>query len=180
MYCSTCGASATPGLRYCKGCGERFIETNPLAETAPSPVPTRIGGAAWAIAMATTAITLGGLGIVFSHVEDIVSPRGGTNIPRHPGEFIPISIVMTVFGTTAVFFIVFMLIRLFIRLMNLPPEPSRSAKNKQPIINQYRPTHMNVPTPPQIQAPPMSVPSVTEHTTRNFDPVYSREQGERK
>jgi hypothetical protein len=180
MYCSTCGVLATPGLRYCKGCGERFIDTNPLLETAPPQASSSKGGAAWAIAMATTAITLGGLGIIFSHVVNIVSPRWGAGIPRNPGETIPIAILMIVFGTTAVSIIVFMLIRLFIRLMNLPPEPKRTAKNSQPIADQFRSTHMNVPPPPQIQAPPISRPSVTEHTTRNFDPVYSREHGERE
>lgn len=181
MYCSSCGAQATFGLRYCKRCGENLIDTNPLVENAPPSAPSRINGAAWAIALATTAITLGGLGIVFSHVTDIVTPppwAGG--IPRHPGEFIPVAIPMIVFGTTAIFLIVFMLIRLFIRLMNLPPEPSRSAKDRQPIANQYRPAQMNVAPPPQIQAPQIAVPSVTEHTTRNFDPVYSREQNERE
>jgi hypothetical protein len=181
MYCSSCGAQATFGLRYCKRCGENLIDTNPLVETAPPPAPSRIGGAAWAIALATTAITLGGLGIVFSHVTDIVTPPPWAgNIPRHPGEFIPVAVPMIVFGTAAIFFIVFMLIRLFIRLMNLPPEPSRSDKRNHHSGNQYRPSQVSTPTPQQIQAPPMAVPSVTEHTTRNFDPVFSREHSDRE
>jgi hypothetical protein len=180
MYCSYCGAAATYGLRYCKGCGESLINTNPLAEVAPPPAaPARLTGAAWAIALATTAITLGGLGIVFSQVTDIVTPQPwATGMPRHPGEFIPVAVPMIVFGTTAVFLIVFMLIRLFIRLMNLPSEPSRSEKRKQHAIPQYRPSAVNV--PPQIQAPPISMPSVTEHTTRNFDPIPSVEQRARE
>jgi hypothetical protein len=182
MYCSYCGAAATYGLRYCKGCGESLISTNPLAEIAPPSAPARLTGAAWAIALATTAITLGGLGIVFSHVTDIVTPNSpwAANIPRHPGEFIPVAVPMIVFGTATVFLIVFMLIRLFIRLMNLPPEPSRSEKRKQQVVPQYRPSAVNAAPQPQIQAPPISMPSVTEHTTRNFDPIPSVEQRARE
>jgi hypothetical protein len=179
MYCSTCGVLATPGLRYCKGCGERFIDTSPLAGTAPPQATSNLTGAAWAIALATTAITLGGFGILFSTIARIVVPAPwSVNVPRHPGEFIPIAITMIVFGSAAIFMIVFMLIRLFTRLMNLPQEPKRNEKNSQSNADQFRPTPMNM--PPQIQAPPISMPSVTEHTTRNFDPVYSREQGERE
>jgi hypothetical protein len=177
MHCSFCGRLAHTTSRYCNGCGEPLINTNPLTEAPPPQGPTRLTGAAWAIALATTAITLGGLGIVFSTVSRIVSPPPWVaNIPRNPGEIIPVAVPMIVFGTATVFLIVFMLIRLFIRLMNLPAASVQSEKYKQPGIPQYRPSAVSAPPPPQIQAPPISMPSVTEHTTRNFDPIPSMEQ----
>jgi hypothetical protein len=180
MHCSFCGKLAHATSRYCNGCGEILVNTNPLAETSPPHTPARLTGAAWAIALATTAITLGGLGIVFSTVSRIVSPPPwAANIPRNPGEIVPVAVPMIVFGTATVFLIVFMLIRLFIRLMNLPAAPAHSEKQRQPPIPQYRPSAVSAP-PPQIQAPPMSMPSVTEHTTRNFDPIPSIEQRARE
>jgi hypothetical protein len=179
MHCSFCGAQTTYESRFCKACGTPQVNTNPLEETAPRVAPPNLTGAAWAIALATTAITLGGLGIVFSQITRIVNPLPwAANIPRHPGEFLPVAIVMTVFGSMTVFLIVFMLIRLFIRLMNVPGEPARAEKQKQPMMPQYRPSA--VIAPPQIQAPPKSVVSVTEHTTRNFDPIPSVEQRARE
>jgi hypothetical protein len=175
MHCSNCGAESY-GLRYCKVCGESLINTNPIADASHPPVPSRITGAAWAIALATTAITLGGLGIVFSHVAEIVTPSPwAANIPRHASDYVPVAVPMIVFGTATVFLIVLMLIRLFIRLMNLPQEPARRDKEKLPGIPHYRPNAVRM-DQPQIQAPPISVPSVTEHTTRNFDPIPSMEQ----
>jgi hypothetical protein len=167
------------GLRYCKSCGANLNVTNSFVEYAPEPRPAKITGAAWAIAMATTAITLGGLGIVFSTVERIVRvPTYGPPMPRNPAEIIPVAIPMIVFGTATVFLIVFMLIRLFIRLMNLPQEQKHPEKSKQPVAHEYRPSAVSV--PPQISAPPISMPSVTEHTTRNFDPIPSMEQKARE
>ena len=50
--------------------------------------------------MATTAITLGGLGIIFSTVEEIVrGPSFPGAIPRHAGEIIPReALLMQVWG----------------------------------------------------------------------------------
>jgi hypothetical protein len=182
MYCSNCGApSNTPGLRYCKTCGANLNTTNAIAESAPmTPRPTRITGAAWAIAMATTAITLGGLGIIFSTIEEIVRiPPYAPGVPRNPAEIIPVVVPMVVFGTATVFLIAFMLMRLFTRLMHLPQEPKHSEKTKQPAAYDYRASQPSVPQP-QLHAPPISVPSVTEHTTRNFDPIPSMEQKARE
>lgn len=182
MFCSFCAAPTTVGLKFCNRCGNPLVNTNPLVEAPPQPPPTpvRLTGAAWAIALATTAITLGGLGIVFSHVTEIVTPQPwAPNLQRHASEFVPVAVPMIVFGTAAIFLIVFMLIRLFIRLLNLPPEPARTEKHKQQAVPQYRPSAVHVP-PQQIQAPPISMPSVTEHTTRNFDPIPSMEQRARE
>jgi hypothetical protein len=175
MHCSFCGRPAPSTSRFCNGCGE------PLTEASPPSAPSRITGAAWAIALATTAITLGGLGIIFSQVSRVVTPPPwAASVSRDAGDVVPIVVPMILFGTATIFLIVFMLIRLFIRLMNLPAAPMHSEKQKPSAIPQYRPSAVSAPPPPQIQAPPVSMPSVTEHTTRNFDPIPSMEQRARE
>ncbi|MBI3652657.1 MAG: zinc ribbon domain-containing protein [Acidobacteria bacterium] len=181
MNCATCGAEATSGLRYCKRCGASLIDTNSLTESAPASRPARFSGAAWAIALAVTAITLGGFGILFGSVLSILALM--TDVPNaghtSPGELIPIVVPMIVFGSLTILAVDFMLMKLFSRLMNLPPEPKRAEKNRQPQAHEYRPTPVAM-SPPQIAAPPLSMPSITEHTTRNFDPIPSLERKARE
>ena len=60
MYCPNCAAAYSYGLRYCKQCGTNLGE-GPQTSTLPPPAPApKVTGAAWALAMATVAIVLGG------------------------------------------------------------------------------------------------------------------------
>ena len=166
MYCPACGAASTFGLNYCKRCGGNLSETAPMtgqpmaAQDAPSS--SRMTGAAWALALATVAICLAGLGIVFSYAFDLARPL-------HPGEtrtgdVTPLAITMIVFGSATIFGVVTLLVRLFARFMALPEEPAKSAAAIKPAAaSRY--------TPGQLAAPQSSV---TEHTTRTFKPpVYN-------
>src|SRR5438128_9543016 len=64
MYCPNCAAAYSYGLRYCKQCGTNLGE-GPQTSTLPPPAPApKVTGAAWALAMATVAIVLGGLGSI--------------------------------------------------------------------------------------------------------------------
>jgi len=45
-------------------------------------------------------------------------------------------------------------------------------KTEKPLARDY--------APQQLSASPISMPSVTENTTRNFDPAVYREKGERE
>jgi hypothetical protein len=133
------------------------------------------------MAFAITIITLGGFGILFGTVIGALGiltdgPNGAHTSPR---ELIPIVVPMIVFGTATLALVDFMLIKLFSRLMNLPAEPVRPSKQKAVSASGYRSSHNTLP-PQQISAPPISMPSVTEHTTRNFDPIPSMEQKARE
>jgi hypothetical protein len=79
--------------------------------------------------------------------------------------------IMVIFGSSAVAFVAVMLIRLFSRMMGFGSDiekPSRQVKTFAP--------HRRV---SKIPAPPIVVSSVTEHTTRNFEPrVYQRDTSE--
>lgn len=161
MHCPACGAEFTSGLRYCKRCGGNLFEPAQPIMLASPPGSSRLTGAAWAIALASTAITLGGLAIVFSRAHDLARPlfpgmgsNGGTT---------PIAITMLVFGSTTIFGVVALLIRLFTRLLTAPAPEAQPAQSV-----------LNAPGYAQLAA---TQPSVTEHTTRTFrPPVYDEAQ----
>lgn len=163
MHCPACGAESTSGLRYCKRCGGNLFEPAPPAVLLASPNSSRLTGAAWAIGLASAVITLGGLGIVFTHAFDLMRPTLPSMVS--PGNPMPIAIVMLVLGSTTVFGVVALLIRLFLRLL-APAAPTVSAQPVQPLVS--------APAYPHLGAPQASV---TEHTTRTFrSPVYDEVQ----
>ncbi|PYP89665.1 MAG: hypothetical protein DMF61_03070 [Blastocatellia bacterium AA13] len=162
MYCPNCGAEAPQNLRFCKRCGINL--QNPSESITNPPPRLALTGIAWALSLATVAITLGGLGIVFGVVSDL-SGRGNTT------EGILVS--MIVLGSLGIFGIVALLIRLFSRLMLQGAKTKSESslidtlKNRAAEQGRY-----------QIGPPPRSIGSVTEQTTRNFDPsnVEQRER----
>ena len=155
MYCPNCGADAPQNLRYCKRCGASLYSSAELAGTiAPRQ---RLTGAVWALALATIIVGLGGLGIVFGVVGDLA---GRTNIGK--GLLVP----MVVLGSVTVLGIVAMLIRLISRLLT---EGDRGKAYQQP-ARLPRMAGSQDYIQPQIVSPPRVVGSVTDQTTRNFDP----------
>jgi hypothetical protein len=130
---------------------------------------SRYTGAAWAIALASVAICLGGLGIIFSTVWNVIGPY-------HPGpragDATMVAMTMIIMGSLTIFGVVALLIRLFTRLMTAPSEPLETVKAIKPI------TIGN--TPMQIPAPPAPVSSVTEHTTRTFQHAAYEEVSRRE
>ena len=154
MYCSNCGAEAALGIRFCKRCGANLYNTADVTgNTAPQ---SRITGAVWALALATIAVGLGGLGIVFGLVAGLA---GTTNVGT--GLLVP----MIVLGSATVFGIIAMLIRLISRLIT-----GGGGKEQQHSAPFIRGAAIQEHSQPQIASPPRVIGSVTEQTTRNFDP----------
>ena len=71
------------------------------------------------------------------------------------------------FGGATVVCVVGLLVWLLLRIAGYEPVPSRD-KTASPLMRE------NIPQ--QLPAPPIGMPSVTEHTTRNFDPALYRER----
>jgi hypothetical protein len=126
----------------------------------------KLTGASWAIAFATVIVTLGGLGIVFNSAYDLVRPLypGSTTVAGAP----TIAGLMVVFGSATVFGVVALLIQLFSRLAGVSPRPSVSVKKQRPSASEHKPA--------QLHPAPTGIPSVTEQTTRNFDPALYRDR----
>jgi hypothetical protein len=119
------------------------------------------------MALATVAVTLGGLGIVFSNALYLVRPLfpGSTAVPGAA----TIAGLMVLFGSATVFGTVALLLRLFSKLLGLSQESHDSHHGRKPqITGEHRPV--------QLPSPPSGIPSVTEQTTRNFDPALYRDR----
>jgi len=160
MYCPNCGAESTFGLNYCKRCGGNLSDIPQAA--APQ---TKNVLAALILAAATVGIVLGGLGIVFSEALSLIGPQPpGFAPPVH--DAVVVAGMMVIFGSAAVGLISLMLIKLFSRMMGFGSTPDKPSRPARTFVPEQR--------VPQIQAPPISVQSVTEHTTRNFEPRARR------
>jgi len=159
MYCPGCGAEAVIGSKYCKHCGGLLATT--ALDVRPSLAVTRPAGVAWAMALASTAIGLGGLGMTIANVVDLVRPSPGGPV----GGLTAIAIVMLVFGSLTTVAIVALLIKLLSRLLGLPSEPRSERVARRALKNLGPPVAYPATAPPQPSIPA----SVTEHTTRNFE-----------
>jgi hypothetical protein len=165
MYCPNCGAQSTFGLNYCKQCGANLAE---MPQSAPAPA-TRNTLAALILALATVGIVLGGLGIVFTHALALVGSQPPGYSPPLPSAT-KVGVVMVLFGSSAVVLVALMLIQLFSRMMGYGSAAEKPPRRTKGVVSQR----------PQIPAPPIVVSSVTEHTTRNFEPprAYQRDTRE--
>jgi Na+-transporting methylmalonyl-CoA/oxaloacetate decarboxylase gamma subunit len=163
MYCPHCGTETSVGLKYCKRCGGNLTaQTQEMGAHQPSP--RNIVGAAWAVALATTVICLGGLGIVITQAYELVRPLF-PGMERPLSDPAPVAITMIIFGAATVFGVISLLIRLFTRIMGFSQPQAAPAEAKSVFQRNTSPQA-------QLPAPPSAMPSVTEHTTRTFDPIY--------
>ena len=168
MYCPACGAESTQGLNYCKRCGSNLAApTNPIRSSESRPRVRGAAGAAWAMALATVGVTLGGLSIVFTSAFNLVRPI-------YPGSTAVVGAatvagLMVLFGSATVFGTVALLIRFFSKLLGFGQNSSDlpHIRNQQ-TAGEHKPV--------QLPAPPSAIASVTEQTTRNFDPALYRDR----
>jgi len=171
MQCPLCGAANTTGLRYCTRCGGNLVQSAPAADVErlrqtehgwdiekielPGISGKRLSGVFWAVATfaMVSLFVLFGLSVpltLFHAPKEVVVP-------------------LFMFGPAAIVLIAWMLIKQLSRLVTMMEEDRRGARQKPRVAA----------SPPQIAAPPASFRSVTEHTTRNFEPAY-RDAGEQR
>ena len=171
MHCPLCGAANTTGLRYCTRCGGNLVQAAPVADVerlrqtehgwdiekieSPGISVKKLAGIFWAVA-------------IFSLVSLIV--LFGLSVPLTLfGAPKQVMVPLYMFGSAAVVLIAGMLIKQIARLITMMQDESRASR---PVL---RPTAAN---PPQVAASPPTFRSVTEHTTRNFEPsVYDKLRG---
>lgn len=157
MFCPSCGTESTAGLKYCKQCGGNLGDTPQLVIQEAGSSSSRLTGVAWALGLASVAITLGGIGIVFSHAWELVSPQ--FQGPR-ASDTTMVAMTMIIFGSATIFGIMALLIRLFTRVIGAHLDSPQLAKVIKPVAG--------VSAHAQMPAMPAPASSVTEHTTRNF------------
>ena len=151
MYCPSCGLQQTQELRYCPRCGAN------LTPASQEPLPSLIGPI-WAVSLAITLITLAGLGFVFAFAMVLVTRE----IYLNGSLFLLISFFLLV-----VLAIAGLLVRQLSRLLSLYLKPgAQSAQNAQPNKKELAGREA-----PRLEAMSDVPLSVTESTTRTFEPV---------
>ncbi len=158
MYCPNCGAEATPGLNYCKRCGGSLNHLTLAPETRPA-IPA---GSAWAIGVTTLFLVVGGLAVLFglmvALVESGLSPRSVV--------WLAALVSFTILGSVK------MLMRFWTRM--LKPHMSSRAKSASPSLKS--PAGAGELSPARVGLFADHVGSVTENTTRTFEPSYREPQ----
>jgi hypothetical protein len=151
MYCPVCGGQSTSGLNYCKRCGASLSPvTNETEAARPISKPFAL---LWPVALVSI------VGLIAFFVSLVHLSHGGVD-PR------PL-IAITAFAGATVLGVVGLLIWLLMQLSGIHRRPWQVEKDARPTGGSPQ---------PQLQAPPISVPSVTENTTRNFDPARLRDR----
>jgi hypothetical protein len=150
MYCPTCGVETSQGLNYCKACGAS------LSGKSDTPARKSLSFKEMLLFLVVASLGLVGPLGLFIESDDLV--RTG----RAP---ISVFIVMFGFGALLSFLTLLLLVWLFVRLTSTSSSPWHlldiRRKDKALPGSQYQ--------IPQIRRGDEATPSVTEHTTRNFE-----------
>jgi hypothetical protein len=164
MFCPNCGAEYAQKINYCKRCGATMTTPTQTVEVnVPRP---RLTGMFWAVS-SFSLIGLIACFIAFTHLAD----RG----LRDEHVFIPF-----VFGLFFVFGISALLIWQLARTVSVFRDAVRTPKSEPqplpPVAAQAVPQYQ----PPALAAPSEPATSITDHTTRSFDPVRLQEAEKRR
>ena len=158
MFCPSCGVEST-GLNYCNRCGANL--TAPIAAPVVQFAPISLTKPILIIGALIAMITLGGFGGIVSGTVEMVQRGAGGMSPALP-----------IFGLPCIMVIDILLIRQLSKLISaaLSPRPIQTPQLQQPMQND--PRFM----PSTMTARLEGAPSVTENTTRFFEPVYREPQ----
>lgn len=154
MYCPVCGAESTQGLNYCKRCGATL---SPIAGGA-EPRPALRSASLLPVALVSVVGLIGFFVTIVALANSKIDQEA--------------LIGVAAFGGATVFGVVGLLIWLLTQLSGVGLRSSHVNKGTRSVSGSS--------TQPQLSAPSVSVPSVTENTTRNFDPPVYREKGVRE
>jgi len=154
MFCPSCGAEQSQTLSYCNRCGANL---RPLQSGLP---PGKLVGASWAISVAVALVTLGGFGMIFGLVLALIS--SGMSLSAG-------GIGLVILSSLIILTIDWLLIRQLSRVLDLP-RAADSARTQQAKLDQKAPT----PLPPHQPGS-----SVTDQTTRTFEPIVRERDTQR-
>ena len=149
MYCSSCGGAVARALTYCNHCGEKLAGSYDIEDhrTAPNVHESLV----WS-QVGVLAVGLGGIIGLMAVMKKVV----GFNLKW-----------ITLFTIVSFLLVIAVEGVLISQLLR--------ANRRQDV---QKPKELAHPTTKELEPPaprmlPDPVPSVTEHTTRAFDPVYA-------
>jgi hypothetical protein len=150
MFCSSCGVAVNQGLTYCKNCGTKVPREDERRPAEPKPENIIV------MMVATFIMGLFVISILMATLKSVLH-----------FDFGPLMAI-----TMLSFLIMIALEGVFIRLLFR----GRQRKDKDATLATAQTTTTKQ-LEAQSQFPLQSVGSVTEHTTRTFDPVFSERKG---
>jgi len=148
MYCPSCGVALAQGLRFCNYCGARLNSSNPAAEPREVKPEALIGAMAVVFIFGLAAVSL----LVLLLSESVHLAAG--QIMGFAGFCL-----LIIAALEAVF------ITLLFRRKPRTKEANEPNQLEKPVTRELH-------AMPDV---PEGFPSVTEHTTRAFDPIYSEQ-----
>lgn len=165
MYCQHCGAEATQDLNYCKRCGGN-LNLLPASPAAQEMTRHAVGGVSVlsvaAIGLTTFGLVVGGLLVLFGMLYNISSHPDGVR-----GDAL---IWLGGFGALTILGSVALLMRLW--MMLLGNNKSQHETGGFPFRLRQHTTTKGLGAPRINALPDAMSSSVTEHTTRTFEPAY--------
>ncbi len=152
MFCSSCGQALSPELSYCNRCGSELKPTGLITQT------NKPMGLAYVLSFSfllTVGLTLGGIALIIVLATELL--RQG-----FPPEN---ATALAIFGLLLILISVRILGRQLSSLVGayLEKEVTTSKKKEKPIAK---------PPAAHLRAAEDYVPSVTEQTTRSFEPSF--------
>jgi hypothetical protein len=156
MYCSSCGVVVAEGLSYCNQCGAKLsgAKSVGIAKVAKAQPESLV----WAV----VAIFVVGLG-------SIMGLMGILKVQFNAG-----------LGIVTIFSLIILLLMLvvegvFISLLFGSKSESNDGKSEMELLRKQTTRELEAAQPHALSEP---VASVTEHTTRAFEPIYVQKKAE--
>ena len=150
MYCSSCGVAVAQGLSYCNHCGAKLSVDNSAHVIKSSEVkPEKLVEAM----VAVFVCGLGAIAILIGVMKAVA------------GFDLPILLAVTMFSFVLMLMVEGVLIRLLLKGKRGAQGAGDTKRLKEQTTKELGEARARVLSEP--------VPSVTEHTTRAFEPIYS-------
>jgi hypothetical protein len=150
MYCSSCGVAVAQGLSYCNYCGAKLNGAKGESVVKSSEVKPELLVSAM---VAAFILGLGAIAVLIGVMKEVV------------GFDLSIILAVTVFSFILMLVVEGVLIRL---LLNGKRGGREVGDTKPPKEQKTRELGEG-----QARVLPEPIPSVTEHTTRAFEPIYT-------
>jgi hypothetical protein len=147
MYCSSCGAAVAQGLSYCNHCGSKLNRGESLVKSSEVKPDLLVRAMVVTFMFGLFAITV---------LMGVMKAILGLPVERVLAlSFVPFLLMLIIEGV-------------FVKLLfsrNQRAEPSTTTASNEQVTNELDAA--------QTRVLPEARPSVTEHTTRAFDPIYT-------
>ena len=149
MYCSSCGVAVAPGLTYCNYCGEKLSVAKREADIKSPEVKPETLIAAMVF---TFVFGLGAITVLMGVMKAVLH-----------FEYGPL-VALTLLCFLIMLLLDGVIVKLLFRRPRRADETDSAPTLKGPATRELDAA--------QVRGLPESMPSVTEHTTRAFDPIY--------